>query len=358
MREYGSEHPAIILPDGYFDSLSGLGREVLYLRSGREALLLAALSIRQDESPVILFPAYCCWAMSAPFEKAGWKTVYYRLNPDLTVDLEYFSHLLEKHRPRAVLTMNFYGSAPTQKAVGLAKEFDGSIVTIEDFSHCTFCLGQILNPQVDIYVSSLRKSVGISDGAVILSGKPLQKQYIKDEIKEFADKRYGAQTEKMLYSWSKDQQKKQQFLSDIRECEALLDGFDSVRPISERSMQMLRLLNAGQIRFARRENMRHLWTLLNGKIEMVPSLERSFDGAPFSIPILVDDRDNVQQALNRRGVYTQWVWPVCEEAQKICPVSRAINDRVLSVPVDQRFSWDDIEDMAAIIIDTVHSMNF
>ena len=44
MREYGSEHPAIVLPDGYFESLGELGREVMYLRSGREALMLASIA--------------------------------------------------------------------------------------------------------------------------------------------------------------------------------------------------------------------------------------------------------------------------------------------------------------------------
>ena len=45
MREYGSEHPAIVLPDRYFEKLSELRREVLFLRSGREALLLTALKL-------------------------------------------------------------------------------------------------------------------------------------------------------------------------------------------------------------------------------------------------------------------------------------------------------------------------
>ena len=34
MREYGSEHPAIVLPDGYFESMEEYGREVLFMRSG------------------------------------------------------------------------------------------------------------------------------------------------------------------------------------------------------------------------------------------------------------------------------------------------------------------------------------
>ena len=108
MREYGSEHPAIILPDGYFDKFSEFKRNYIFLRSGREALLLAAIALSIQKEKTILFPAYCCWSMSAPFEKAGWKVVYYRLREDLTVDTDYLKVLLEQEKPQAVLTKNFY----------------------------------------------------------------------------------------------------------------------------------------------------------------------------------------------------------------------------------------------------------
>ena len=103
MREFGSEHPSIVLPDGYFDSLGDIGREITYLRSGREALMAVGLDCKKGEKPVLLMPAYCCWSMSAPFEKVGWKVVYYRLNTDLTVDMSYMEMLLEEYNPSAVL---------------------------------------------------------------------------------------------------------------------------------------------------------------------------------------------------------------------------------------------------------------
>ena len=49
MREYGSEHPAIVLPDGYFESLGELGREIMYLCSGREALMLASIAASTEK---------------------------------------------------------------------------------------------------------------------------------------------------------------------------------------------------------------------------------------------------------------------------------------------------------------------
>ena len=356
MREYGSEHSAIILPDGYFEKLNELGREVLYLRSGREALLLTAIAACDSKEKVILFPSYCCWSMSAPFEKAGWKIVYYRLNRDLTVEVEYLQQLLNIYNPQAVLTMNFYGSACTDEAVKAVKEFDTNIQVIEDFSHCTFSIKNIFNPLVDMYVSSIRKSVGVCDGSVILSKLPMPMQYIQEEVKDFADKRYVAQIAKAHYVWNKNQETKQFFLDTIRECEGLINGFNAVRPISDCAMKMLQMINGAEIVYARRENMKHLWTLLDGKIEMIPGLERCFDGAPFSLPILVDNRDEVQSTLARRGLYTQLLWPICEEAQSICPVSKMMDSRMLSVPIDQRYSWDDIEEMASIIINVVKNV--
>lgn len=382
MREYGSEHPAIVLPDGYFESLGELGRGGMYLRSGREALLMAALAVRGERlevredsalenntnpmslttNPTILFPAYCCWSMSAPFEKTGYRVVYYRLNEDLTVDLDYLKELMGRVKADAILTMNYYGSAKTDDAVRLAKE--NGLVVIEDFSHCTFSIKQIFNPEVDIYVSSIRKSMGVCDGSIILSKEKMPEQYIQEEVKDFADKRFVAQTAKRLYTWSKDQEKKQEFLGTIRECEGIIDEFTAVRPISERAKKMLAQVNGEEIAYARRENMKHLWNRLavsgerleKAGFKMVPGLERSFEiegSSPFSLPILVENRDEVQGKLARRGVYTQWLWPLCDEAMAICPVSKEMNEKMLSVPIDQRFSWDDIEDIANIIIEVV-----
>lgn len=350
MREYGSEYPAIVLPDGYFESLGEFGREVLYLRSGREALLLAAISVSDTEKKTILFPAYCCWSMSAPFERTKWKIVYYRLKEDLTVDIAYLEQLLKTHKPQAILTMNFYGSASTNVAVRRVKEYDQKIVVIEDFSHCTFSIKQVHNPQVDIYVSSIRKSIGVCDGSIILSKLPLKKDNIQSEQRDFADKRFAAQTEKKRYSWRNDQEMKQEFLGSIRECEGIINEFDVVRPISERAMKMFALVNGEEIAYARRENMKHLMELLKGKVRMLSGLERSLEGAPFSLPILVQNRDNVQRKLAITGVYAPVLWPICEEAQHVCVVSKTMGEQMLSIPIDQRYDWNDMELIAERIL--------
>lgn len=354
MREYGSEHPAVLLPDGYFKSFEEYGREITYLRNGREALLYASCNCKPRKEAVILCPAYSCWSMTAPFEFSGWTVVYYQLKEDLTIDEDYLRMLLRGCKADAILTMNFYGSASTDSAISIVKQHDEKITVIEDFSHCTFCLERIFNEQVDYYVSSIRKSVGVCDGAVILSKKATNKAYIGSAAPDFGTLRQDAQQQKGRYAYTKSSDDKEVFLKELRQGEEMIDKLDGVHPISEVSLKQIESINGAEIAFARRENMKHLWGLLNGRVKMVPGLERSFDGAPFSLPILLENRDAVQRQLAQKGVYAPVLWPANEQARKVCEVSAYVSDYMLSIPIDQRYNWDDIEEIAKIVRETVN----
>lgn len=353
MREYGSEHPSIQLPDGYFEGLKRYGRELTYLRTGREALLFASYNCKPGQEAVILCPAYSCWSMIAPFKFTGWSVVYYRLNADLTIDLEYLEKILPIVNPDAILTMNFYGSASTQNAIAIAKSFNDKMIVIEDFSHCTFCLDQVYNDLVDYYVTSIRKSVGVCDGALVLSKKLTNKAFIGNYAPAFGELRLGAQRQKGRYAVTKSLDDKEVFLADLRKGESMIDKLDGVHPISKVSLQMLETINGEAIAFSRRENMKHLWNSLKCDVAMIPGLEKSFSGAPFSLPILVEKRDEVQKRLAKKGVYAPVLWPIDEEARRVCENSAYISDHMLSLPVDQRYDWDDIEDISRIVLDTL-----
>lgn len=353
MREYGSEHSAVLLPDGYFETFNQYGK-CTWLRSGREALHLVALNLNPDkQQPIVLMPAYCCHSMVDPFEKAGWKVVYYRLNEDLTVDLDYLAYAITKECPKAVLTMNFYGSASTKEAVDYIKKINSECKVIEDYSHCTFSLADIFNPQVDNYMTSIRKSVGVCDGSVIISKESLDESFIEEGESEFVSVRTESQKLKAEYNYSQDKEQKGVFFPELRRQEGELDAFEGVHRISSMGKEMLKVLNGGMTRYARQQNMKHILDLLGGKVESIPGIEKCLSGAPFSLPILVKNRDEVQQKLAKRGVYAPVLWPICDEARAICPVSARMADEMLSIPIDQRYNYDDIEDIANIILETI-----
>lgn len=350
MREYGSEHPLQVLPDGYLENFSRFGHTI-WLRSGREGLYYIALEIKTKVSPIILFPSYCCWSMSAPFSKAGWQIIYYRLNSDLTVDVDYLEYLLKAYQPGAVLTMNFYGSADTSEAISIIKKISPASICIEDFSHCTFSFEKIYNNNVDFYVTSVRKSIGITDGAIVISKFDLDSGFIVCDTTLFTMNRKIAQQSKLHYFFSNSEVEKKDYLSLLRTEEHRLDEFSSVYSVSDIGRLMMSAVNGQEIRYARSTNMHHAIELLKGKIKMIPGIEKSIDGAPFSLPILVEERDNVQQKLARRGVYAPVLWPLCNDARSVCRTSAYISDHILSLPIDQRYSYNDIEDMASIVLE-------
>jgi hypothetical protein len=160
----------------------------------------------------------------------------------------------------------------------------------------------------------------------------------------------GAQKQKGRYAFTKSLDEKDVFLSEIRQGESMIDKLDGIHPISEISEKMISTINGEEIAFARRVNMKHLWELLDGEVEMVLGLEKSFDGAPFSLPILVENRDEVQKKLAQKGVYAPVLWPISDVARKVCEVSACVSDRMLSLPIDQRYNYDDIEEIASVVL--------
>lgn len=351
MREYGSEHQAILLPDGYFDSFQQYG-SCAWLRSGREALHLVALSIKRDkQNPKVLMPAYCCHSMMDPFIKAGWDVAFYPLLTDLSVDTASLQMLLYSVQPDAVLVMNYFGSTATNEAVSCIKVFSANCICIEDFSHCTFSFPYIYNPKVDFYVSSIRKSVGVCDGAVVISHYSLNESIIHDNESAFVDERRESQLQKERYLFTQNAEEKKEFLSRLQAQEAVLDRFVYVHRISGFGKAQLSSINGGAIRFARITNMKHMLAVLGGKIESIPGIERCLNNAPFSFPIIVNNRDTIQKRLAQAGVYAPVLWPIPSKARARCSVSARMSDQMLSIPIDQRYNYDDIEDIARIVLE-------
>ena len=343
----------LVLSDGYFDSWKHLGY-CTFLRSGREAIAFAAQN-SNSKNLIALLPAYCCWSMSAPFERLGWKVIFYRLMPNLSADLDYLEKLLRKHHPGVLLTMNYFGIAPTDSTVTFVKNICPSCTVIEDFSHCTFSLPTIYNPMVDFYVSSIRKSIGVCDGAVVVSAQKADLRFVLEADVDFAILRQQAQCDKEKYRYTQNTNHKQVFRQHLSDAEDRLNQFHTIHAISPTAMQMLATVNGNHIAFARRINLEHLLACLVDlqHVVLFPNMSQALSGAPFSLPVLTQRRDELQYQLTLHGLYAPVLWPISKEAQNVCPISARMSKEMLSLPIDQRFDYNDIEEIGNIIIQTV-----
>ncbi len=346
MKEFGSEFNIGIIPNDYFDNLHNSFTNSLLLRSGREAIYIAVRSIDKyagKNGAVALLPAYCCWSMEFPFSSAGYQIEYYKLNADLTIDEDFLDYQISVHNPSCVLLVNYYGFTPTKNIASHIKNNYPTIYTIEDFSQNLFALE--IDNNIDIYVASIRKSVGVPDGGIILSNIPYSEK-LEEHDTHFVEHRLQAEILKSQYQYSNELATKHKLRNLLSQSVDWLNNNFATYKMSDISQNIMRHLDIKTISFARQFNYSHLYDSLkeNHNIEIIfqPTANNK---SPFAMPILINERDKAQQTLAQAGVFAPLLWPITNKAAQVCPTSKRMTENMLALPIDQRYDYFDIEEM-------------
>ena len=107
----------------------------------------------------------------------------------------------------------------------------------------------------------------------------------------------------------------------------------------------------GGVRYKRNTNLKHLYELIKD-IEGIsfPFPDgTSLDNAYFMLPILINKRDEVQKEFAKQGLYCQLLWPLSNDARQTCKVASKMEREMLAIPIDQRYDFDDMEEIGHII---------
>src|SRR5262245_25760167 len=137
--------------------------------SGRAALALAFEELRIGPGDEVLLPAYHCVAMVGPIRACGATPVFYRLQRDLSIDLEHVDTLLSS-RTRCILTVNFFGFPAGLR--GVRERCDArTIALIEDSAHAFYggAAQEPIGRMGDFAIGSLMKFFPLSDGGCLVS---------------------------------------------------------------------------------------------------------------------------------------------------------------------------------------------
>lgn len=342
MREFGSEFEIEYLPDNYFINLTHLLPFHAFTRSGREAI---GLAIADLDPGVALLPAYCCWSMAFPFEAAGWTVDYYPLNDNLSAKIPQLVKSIKELKPRVVLVMDYYGYSPTDEAISAIKEAGDGILVIEDFTQCLFSLPSLFNPRVDCYVASIRKSLGVPDGGVVLSKSELNLNLLSFERTAFVSYHVDAGIKKKRYTYSSDSSDKLLFRELQAVAGAVIKADNHLYRISPEAMAIIEHTDVETVKYARQKNYEHLYKLVKNNSYFKVLFEPGKNRAPFMFVVQSERRDALQSALAMKGVYCQVIWPLTNAAKSTCCVSKKMEETMLAIPIDQRYNYDDIEEM-------------
>ena len=338
MREYGSEH--------HWQSRRGFEgvtrrREIYawrFYRSGRDALKQVA---RLHRGATVLLPALCCESMILPFTLNGCPVRFYKLKPDLTGDE---ADVLSKAAPGTVLLYMPYFDIQPFTTDFLARLRQSGVVLLEDRTQ-DIIVGRPAPFLPDYTVASIRKWAALPEGGILKTAVALP--YAGADGR-FGGLRRQAMEEKGLYLENGDAGLKQDFLAKFREAEALLDESGEPVAMSMENRAYLENIDFARVLEARRRNAAVLEQALAelAAAGTIKALCKSGITAGLYYPVLLENRDAVQQALARQNIYCPVIWPIPAQAQGVCETCEATAAHILALPCDQRYSEQDMATIA------------
>lgn len=334
-------------PENVFTYLSGYN--CLYVDSGRSCIKLLCQLIQNGR---LLVPAFSCYSVIYGFTN-GVEPVFYAVNDDFTIN---FDDLMSKLTPdiKGIYITNYFGhfmSDEDARKINRIKEEYG-ILVFEDNTQSIFS-GE---PKAGDYcLASIRKWFAVPDGGVIYSKRPL------DCIDISGLKKDSKQDDKLY-----PQIIKSMVLKDLIDCpvEFIVDLFAKVENelneyadnneiylMSDFTEFIFKCNNLPWNIEKRKENERYLRTLIRSPYLRfaIPKLNTS--DCPFNLPMYCTHRDEMWDYLvNNYHIYPSVLWRTYQYApvKDIGPTSE-MGREIISFPIDQRYSREDMEYLADAI---------
>ena len=312
---------------------------LMLLDSGRSCLKLLSNTLEKGD---VLLPEYICESVINAF--TGRNIVYYKILPNLEIDFFDLSQKLNGNI-KILFLMHYFGKMQPNNILNKIQKLKEnlSITVIEDTTHSIFS-----NPHTigDYCICSIRKWFALPDGGLLYSQnktpisrhKKLQKNTDIGKIYPFILKQLfleGVINEKETYR------------NLFVKFENRFDTRTSIMSISDISRFMLECYDVNKLKRQRKSNYIYLQDKLSS-LGITPLNSISNRECPFVFPIMIPNRDNFRQYLIQHNIYCAIHWPM-DNSSCISPVATDINNKIISLPIDQRYSENELDYLYKII---------
>ena len=338
-KEFGSDFHSLT-----FENIEAINFPDNFILYGAGRYAINDIILNNTNWKTIYIPDYFCYDVVDYIKKTGIEIKYYEDNP-LNNDEESIAKI-DFSKGDVLLRMNFFGIR------GFRDNSNIEVPVIEDHSHNLFS-DWAINSNADWCVASLRKSLPIPDGGISWSPKnySIEKPILIKEHSKLALVRSDAMLLKKAYLFGEYVCNKNDFLKSYRTSEALF-GEQDISSISNVSLDYLKNIpksidNIKKINYNLLKSM-----LLKNKIVI---LEENKKDNPFSFVILFEslkERNRVREILTRNNLYTAILWKI--ENKNASKNTISFSNRMLSLPIDIRYSKEDIIIMSNIINNAIY----
>lgn len=330
--------------DNAIELLCGKCSGVQFLSSGRSAirLVLEEISARNPQvKKTALLPSYTCRTVIDPFISYGYTVFFYPIDCKFNVDLDEFRKLLIELKIQVVLIHRYFGFDTLHGFENLVAEFKNKgIIFIEDKTHSLY--SDFISLGTDYTVASLRKWAALPDGgyATCADGKFQNRPTSYDIDFELLKTNAAITKYRYLYDGLGN---KESFLTLFRQAEERLASQSEYYHISPTSIRIQQNLNLQEMKTRRRSNYSYLYAGLKSITDIrivMPQLSKN--EVPLYFVISYEGRDILQQYLKEHDIYAPIIWPNPGCFPGLCTNSAYLYDTVLCVPIDQRYTVNDM----------------
>ena len=338
--------------------------------SGRMAIGLALRLMKVDRGDEMLVPAYHCSSMLEPLWHKGVTCVYYRINPDTSIDLNDIEKRLTP-RTRALMITHYFGFPQQMAAI---REFCDAnrLMLLEDCAHAFFgeYEGKAIGSYGDYAIGSLMKFFPVYDGGCLVSSRHSLKEIELEscpttfQIRAMTNALERAFRHGRLrplnyisrpflfakdYIWRRYRSRQGAPTEEHATPAASEGGFGYsadwlTKCISPASALIVRLSSTAQNIQCRRRNYLQLaeaFSRIPGCTLLHPSLPARV--VPYVLPVLLSKPDPLFWELRRRAVPVQrWEFLAKDAGLIDDPISTSYSRRLIQVPCHQSLRQDEI----------------
>lgn len=342
----------------------------VFVTSGRVAIGLALLQMKIGRNDKVLLPSYHCSSMVEPIIVTGAHPVFYKINPDTSVDLDDIEKKIDG-LTKLLMVTNYFGFPQNLSRIRIFCDVH-NIMLLEDCAHSFFGLfdDRPLGSFGNYAIASAMKFFPVYDGGCLISsihnldGVTLEKAGVGFEVKSTINAvekcfEYGrlnfiknAIFIPMLIKNIVWKLIKKNFpLEEISLGPGASDGGFQIEEkwLNKRSSifskYIIKNSNKSRIIVNRRNNYLAIQSALEGASTCYPLFPKLPDGVvPYIFPLVSNDPEKHFNLLKNAGVpiirFGEFLWK-CNE-NETCQVSANLSRTVMQLPCHQELNSSEL----------------
>lgn len=310
----------------------------------------------------VLFPAYLCPSLLQAAREEGVSAAFYRLGDDLSLDAEALLAAVTRHRPCAVVIIDFFGFPPDPTTTAsLLATCRKTCAIIEDAVQGSWLefTPAAAGHLGDYVFTSFRKYLPLPDGGWLWARPgldlpaplpPLADRFLQQRL-DGKRRRY-----EVLHATTGPGPEDAAFLDPFASAEQALDAATPLAAMSELSARLLAVQDLAAAGQRRRANCAALLAAFDTQPvlrRLARPLYRQLPPgvSPLAFPVrltLPEYRDSFRAELRRQDVYCPVHWGLPPELTAAeFPAAAELSRAMLSIPLDQRYTPEDMAELVA-----------